>query len=67
MTVVKTLHTCLMDRLDALKGNSKNLVMLNIGVNILLEMLATVIPCSFRKITESMPVVLFDKSISEDD
>ena len=35
--------------------------------NILLEMLATVIPCSFRKITESIPVVLFDKSISEAD
>ena len=33
----------------------------------LLEILATVIPCWFLRITESIPVVLFDKSMSEAD
>jgi hypothetical protein len=34
MTAVKTLHTCLMDRLDVRKGSSKNLLILNIRINI---------------------------------
>jgi hypothetical protein len=34
MTAVKTLHACLMDRLDVRKGSSKNLLVLNIGINI---------------------------------
>jgi hypothetical protein len=32
-----------------------------------LEILATVIPCWFLRITASIPVVLFDKSMSEAD
>ena len=35
--------------------------------NTLLEILATVIPCWFLRITASIPVVLFDKSMSEAD
>ena len=35
--------------------------------NTLLEILATVMPCWFLRITASIPVVLFDKSMSEAD
>jgi hypothetical protein len=52
MSAVKTLHTCLMDRLDVRKGSSKNLVILNIGVNII-----AVNPMIFARVSREHPYI----------